>query len=47
MLDDSSHTQIKSEIDRIAKNIDAILKKVASLDPNSEDNSDVGKNAAN
>jgi hypothetical protein len=41
-VDKSSHTQIKSEIDRIAKNIDAILKKVAHLDPNSENNTDNG-----
>ena len=43
-MDDTSHAQIKSEIDRIVKNIDTILKKVENLDPNGADNTGSGEN---
>jgi flagellin-like hook-associated protein FlgL len=43
-MDDSSHAQIKSEIDRIKNNIDAILKKVESSDEGLLNSTDPGKN---
>jgi hypothetical protein len=45
-MKDSSHTQIKSEIDKIVKNIDAILKKVENLDLNSDSSTDSGENTS-
>ena len=46
-MDDTSHTQIKSELDKIVKNIDAILRKVEKLDPTPKDGTDSGDNATN
>ena len=43
-MDDSSHAQIKSEIDRIKNNIDAILKKVESSDEGLLNSTDPHKN---
>jgi len=43
-MEDSSHAQIKSEIDKIVKNIDAILKKVEHLDTGLDNDAGPGEN---
>jgi len=45
-MEDSSHTQIKTEIDKITKNIDSILKKVEDLDLNLDNRADSGENTS-
>ncbi len=45
-MEDSSHAQIKSEIDKIVKNIDAILKKVEHLDSGLENDTTLGENTS-